>query len=179
MIPHLVRSDRVASAGVAPSLSPPPRFNPIVGPVSEVRLIVSDYRTATGTTWAQKNGLRYEGKVQERVRAEFPGYLCGPCIYFMDGWKQRMVQPDGILVFDAYVFIIEIKYQHMPEAWWQLQRLYYPLVCRLWPKKEVSCLEICRSYDPALGFPCEVTLVDDFKMWVSGPRQEFGVMVWK
>lgn len=179
MLPHLLGSDRAASAGAAPSHFPPPRFRPLLGPTQNVQLRVAPYIPSVGETAAQKSGLRYEALIQEKIRKEFPGYLAAPYIHFEDAYKARTAQPDGILAFDRHVFIVEIKYQHVPEAWWQLQRLYYPLVCRLWPAREVSLLEICRSFDPHVAFPVEVVRVDDLKNWVSEPRKEFGVLTWR
>jgi hypothetical protein len=179
MLPPL-RTNGDVSAGTSPrSAFPPPRFRAIAGSVSEVKLSNNPYHTAVGITDAQRLGLRYERIVQDRIREIFPGYVAGAYIHFCDDLVYRTAQPDGLLVFDDYLFIVEIKYQHVPEAWWQLDQLYKPLAQKLWPQKEIGLLEICRIYDPATPFPCDVTLFDDLREWVSQSRKEFGVLVWR
>lgn len=180
MLPFL-KTEVSSSAGPGAEVLcvPPPRFKPLRGSISEVQLRLPPYSASEGGTWAQKNGLRYEAKVQAMVVGEFPGYLPGPCIHFKDNYVMRMAQPDGILVFDDFVVVVEIKYQHMPEAWWQLDQLYKPLIAKLWPQKQISLIEICRSYDPSMPFPVPIKRFDALKDWCSQYRSEFGVLVWR
>lgn len=179
MMPSLTRLDSAGSAGAELSTVPPPRFRPLRGPTRDVRLNRVEYSTAQGVTFAQKNGLRYERKVQEFLSKKFPDYIPGPYIHFTDDSMCRTVQPDGILVFDDVVFIFEIKFQHVPEAWWQLEKLYKPLLKLIYPTREVSCVEICRSFDPAMPFPTSVEGVIDLLEWTSKPRSDFGVYLWR
>jgi len=71
---------------------------------------------------------------------------------FRDSDVPRLVVPDGILLRSRDVVIFEIKSQHMPEAWWQLRRLYAP-VLEAWWNKPVVCCEVVKSFDPSIGFP--------------------------
>lgn len=181
MIPHLVKSDEASrSAGPeAPSLIPPLHFRPLKGPISNVRIRLADYASHGGLTASQKNGLRYEREAQEFFQKKFEDRYCpSPWLHFEDNGVARTVQPDGLLFTPSRVFIFEMKYQHMPEAWWQLQRLYYPLVCRVYPTMEVHCIEVCRSYDPATPFPVLVPLISDLDKWLQEPR-DFGVFKWR
>jgi len=53
------------------------------------------------------------------------------------------------LVWDhRFMVIVEVKIQHMPEAWWQLEAAYRPILQAAAPKADIYCLEVCRSYDP-------------------------------
>jgi hypothetical protein len=174
MLPHLTKLEGTPRQGSVPILVPPPRFRPLHNPYG-MRFQFRPYSAAYGDTASQKAGLRYERYLQEYLCKEFNGYIPGPYIHFMDRDGARTCQPDGILFQDSDIFIFEMKYQHMPEAWWQLERLYAPLVRQMYPDKKVSCVEVCRSYDPAMQFPCEIVLIEDLKEWVARPRKEFGV----
>jgi hypothetical protein len=65
-----------------------------------------------------------------------------------------MAVPDGILKINNTLVIIEVKLTHTERAWWQLRRLYLPLLAQLVvPGTNISTVEICRSYDPDISFP--------------------------
>lgn len=182
MIPHLVKSD--AAEGLAgPSeapLVPPLHFRILKGPVTNIRLRLADYTTANGLTASQKNGLRYERKVQAFLQEKFgKDYHPAPWLHFEDDGVARTVQPDGVLLRMERLYVFEIKFQHMPEAWWQLEKLYAPLLRKFFPTHQVSCVEVCRSYDPSTPFPCEVKLIPDLDSWIGFPRSDFGVFQWR
>lgn len=74
--------------------------------------------------------------------------------------------------------MVEIKFQHMPEAWWQLRKLYQPaLEFKL--RRPVFVLEVCKSYDPAMPFPEPIELVENLWEFCNAPRKVFGVFQWK
>ena len=164
------------SAGV-PLNVPPPRFRPLVK-VSHVSITWRDYVRGKGLTEAQKNGLRYEAQVQEHLSARFEAYHPEPTIRVLDDGVQRELRPDGVLVYPDRAFIFEIKYSHVPESWWQLEKLYKVALDRLY-HCPISLIEVCRSYDPAVPYPVPVLLVSNLEDWVSKPRDDFGVFVWR
>jgi hypothetical protein len=178
MIPHLVNSERSAAAGAPRELVPPLRFRPLISP-THIRVHKSPYVRASGTTGAQKSGLRYEAQIQRNLQGLFASYEAGTSLHFLDSGSARTAQPDGIIVYSDYIFVFEIKYQHCPEAWWQLERLYKPLLQLAFPRRPISVVEICRSYDPSMPFPCRVTRFDDLVEWVSEPQEGFGVLEWR
>lgn len=179
MLPLLTRSEEGGSAGPPSSTVPPPRFRPLSSKVREVYLSPTPYRVAEGETSSQRAGLRYERQTNELLLKKFPHYMPGPYIHFVDGDTARTCQPDGIAIFNDLAFIFEIKYQHMPEAWWQLEKLYRPLLEKLWPTKTISCVEVVRSYDPSMPFPCSVKLIESIEEWCFEPRKDFGVWIWR
>lgn len=178
MIPRLASSDFVSTAGAAKPLVPPLHFRGLTSP-KNIRLHHVNYSRAQGVTAAQKNGLRYESQVQTSLFAKFADYNAGSYIHFEDLGEARTVQPDGLLVYPDYIFIFEIKYQHCPEAWWQLERLYKPLLTLAFPRRPVSVVEICRSYDPSMPFPCHVNRISDIVEWIAEPQERFGVCEWR
>lgn len=179
MLPSLTPNRVVASAGAAPLSTPPPRFRPLLGPTNEIQLRAVPYRRAEGITGSQKAGLRYEEHVQNVLQTKFSNYMPGPYLHFKDRGVVRTAQPDGVLLFDDYLFIFEVKYTHCPEAWWQLEKLYAPLLRQLFPSRTVGLVEVCRSYDPSTPFPCAIECFDCIIEWCSRPRTQFGVWAWR
>lgn len=103
-------------------------------------------------------------------------YLPSPWIRFTDATGAHWCQPDGILLFNTRLVLVEFKYQHTVDAWQQLRLLYEPVVEALHPGKEISVLEIVKWFDPLVAFPEPVRLVPDVK---EHKGREFGVHIWK
>jgi hypothetical protein len=109
--------------------------------------------------------------VHQSLSAAFSNeYWPEPRISFIDDSGARNCYPDGLLIINPFVFVLEIKIQHMPEAWWQLRRLYLPLLRQQFPV--VGGIEIVKSYDPAMPFPEPVNFVDDLAKYIVGCLQE-------
>lgn len=179
MLPYLVKSDREGQAGPSSQpLVPPLHFRPLKDP-TQVRWNPAPGVAVTGGTESQRLGLKYEMRIHRGLRGLFPFYVANPYIHFLDDSVSRTCQPDAVLFLDPDIFIFEIKYQHCPEAWWQLERLYKPLIQLRFFQRPVYCVEICRSYDPSTPFPCPVELVKDLVDWTSESRPSFGVFQWK
>jgi hypothetical protein len=78
------------------------------------------------------------------------------------------------------VLIFEIKSQHMPEAWWQLEQLYRPVLRARRPLCPIVCVEVCRSYDPAMPFPAEFRLLSSIDEILDNPIvTSLAVLPWK
>jgi hypothetical protein len=181
MMPFL---DKSVAASSRTALSvPPPTFRGLHGPFVIHRYEPSPYVRGSGTTSAHKIGLRYEAQVQDWLNSNFRPYDAAPTIRFTEHIdqvvRQRTAIPDGVLVRPDHVVVFEIKYTHCPEAWWQTEKLYAPLLREYFRRKRVSCVEICRAYDSAVSFPCPVTLIDDLKEWVQAYTPDFGVFQWR
>lgn len=179
MIPHFSTN----GARAATEVPPPARFRPLVGEVRNAY-----YRTgpliepACGLTAAQRNGLRYEAKVQIYLRELFgPRYSVAPRCHFEDDSGSRTCIPDGVYSPPAGpLFVFEIKSQHMPEAWWQLRRLYQPVLEACRPRRCVVPIEVTKSYDPAQSFPEKIEVIHDLESYVHQSRfDSLGVFVWR
>ena len=127
------------------------------------------------------NGARYEARAQAHLLANYPdNYVPSPWIQFATQTGLRYCQPDG-LFFDlprAQLTIIEIKLKHTARAWWQLQRLYLPVVKEIFPAHcwHYSLLEVCCWLDPSEPFPTTYDLIDEPYL---SPPGHFGVMTWR
>lgn len=109
-------------------------------------------------------------------------YFPSPWIHFYsEGYpRMRWCQPDGVL-FDfknGIITIVEVKYNHTPLAWWQLNELYLPLVSfifgdELWTYR---LAEWVLWYDPATPFPGEHHLRPELELIKP---HEVGVKIWK
>lgn len=129
---------------------------------------------------ARAEGVRYEKKVQAYLQDRFADhYAPGPWIRFTTRQtpKWRWCQPDGLL-FDltqGIITLIEIKYSHTPNAWWQTKHLYAPVLRHLFPAHlwELQFCEIVKWYDPLTLFPEEIKLTRD----LTRPSSKFKVHI--
>lgn len=180
--PLLETPDRRSDASPI-SVPPPIFFKPLQGQPSDVKVVIGPYERAVGDTAAREAGLHYEQKVQKRLIGQFNiQYWPAPYVHFKDGDSTRFnrtVVPDGLMIMPNRIFIIEIKAQHTPDAWWQLTRLYKPVI-REWPScTAISCIEICRTYDPSTPFPCKFDLLSSIDDDIEKYSGEFGVLPWR
>lgn len=179
MIPSLSPLSGASTGSV--QVPPPPGFKPIHYPI--IGVVECDPRTLPdGNTAAQKSGLRYERKAHEHFKSLFPAnYLESPVLSFTDDAGGRYCIPDGVLCFSKpkRIFVLEFKFQHMPEAWWQLRELYQPVIEKWRPEWQLSVIEVCRSFDPAVPFPEPPVLIHSISEWVKDFHPEFGVYRWR
>lgn len=126
-------------------------------------------------------GVKYERRVHAWLSARFGvDYMPSQWLRYRaaDG-KVRWCQPDGVYVERSTktLTIIEVKYSHTETAWWQLFRLYLPVLERLFDGHgyEFRCVEICRWYDPSIRSPVAPKLRDDILNVKPG---EFAVHIW-
>jgi hypothetical protein len=162
----------------------PPHFRPLISTPFNVRPNYdNDYVRQRGNSAAKESGLRYESQVQEFLLSHFSDrYTPSPYFHFQDGNLHRTIIPDGLLVDPSTsartAILVEIKFSHMADAWWQMEKLYKPVLQVLYPHLRISCLEICRQYDPASPFPCLYEFVEDLEEFVRRPSP-WGVFRWK
>lgn len=157
---------------------PPSGFRPIIGDLSSVAFSSWKQPKSKGSTAAQKLGLRYERKVTAGLMERFgPEAFCPqPSISFADSSGHRLAIPDGLLRLNNCVAIVEIKYTHCELAWWQLRRLYEPLLQRL-TTAPIILIEVCHSYDPSVILPePHSVLLDIVSQRTNAPIQ---VVPWK
>lgn len=92
----------------------------------------------------------------------FVHYCPGVWVEFYADGKHRWAQFDGLLFLDnpGRVVVIEVKYQHTPDAFFQLENCYLPLVRHLFRRsnREICSCEVVKWYDCATRFPRPVVL---------------------
>lgn len=170
---------RTSSLGAAPL--PPPRFSP----AREVYLAertVSPHGTPRPRNAAFKAGLRYEKKVQDFLTKRFSVlYDRGPWFRFREARSAswRYCQPDGLLAYEDFLLIVEVKTRWCAEAWWQLRYLYAPVVQMVLRPRALGFCVVTRSFDPAITVPGPTTFVDDIEEIRRLPSEETGVFIWK
>ena len=110
---------------------------------------------------AKRRGYLYELKAQKYLMKVFgKWYWPSPWIaYRADGQgRTRYCQPDGIH-FDpeaGRITVVEVKYSHTLDAYFQLQEKYLPVLQHMFPASkgwEFCALEVVRWFDPLVKFP--------------------------
>lgn len=122
----------------------------VMGNVSEA------FPARMASTEARKAGLRYEKKVREYLAEELPGIRLGLWWHWNDLMGVRKGQVDGFWLSPDRdkATILEIKSSHTSDAWWQLRKLYEPVVgAFLGPRVTVQVVEVCPFLDPMVAFP--------------------------
>lgn len=126
-------------------------------------------------------GVKYERKAQTWLSGIYHNrYMPSQWLRYRGGdGKIRWCQPDGVLnePETKTLTIVEIKYSHTETAWWQLFKLYLPVLERLFDGYgyEFRCVEVCRWYDPSVRCPQPVRLRDSLDNVRTG---EFAVHIW-
>lgn len=181
-ISPLSGSPRLASCAV--DVPPPLRFKPLVGRPRNISVGAhrAQVQIHPSMSAAKAAGIRYEWQVYEWLYdglgfKEQPVHI-QHCIHFSDDNGYRTVVPDAFVVLEKYVVLFEVKSQHMPETWWQCEKLYKPLLEELF-SRPVFCVEIVKSFDGQMPFPVPIELIDDLKKWVEGPSAEWSVFKWR
>lgn len=115
-------------------------------------------------TKTQKDGLRYEKRVQEHLlgllssNPTFRG-LCNPWLMFRlvgdSASSIKFCQPDFLLLSEEArrCIIVEIKLSHTADSWKQLRQLYEPVLTHILPLYSFALVEVCKWLDPHLAFP--------------------------
>lgn len=116
-------------------------------------------------------GVKYEKGVQAYLEQAYPTrYVASPWLRFFvaGGSRWRWCQPDGLLIDTrtGWITIVEVKYNHTPDAWAQLKLLYLPVLQVIFPAHlwKFDCCEIVKWFDPAVAFPEPVMLAHDIAM---------------
>lgn len=114
----------------------------------------------------------------------FPySYLPNPWIKFEGQAGIKWCQPDGLL-FDleaGLLTIVEVKYQHTTDAWWQLRELYEPVVRKLFPQKlwRIVVLEYVKWFDPSVPWPEDIQMVAQLAHVSKLQDKQTGIHIWK
>lgn len=126
-------------------------------------------------------GIRYERKVHDYLNGACGGversYFPSEWFKFASGESVRWCQPDGLILHlrEGIVTVVEVKYQHTPDAWFQLRELYEPVLRVAMPGWRFALLEVVKWYDPSTFFPERVVLCADP---LQAPLGAVGVHIW-
>ena len=96
--------------------------------------------------------------------------------YQAHGHAPAFCQTDGLLFTPRQqkVLIVEVKYKHTPDAYFQLENKYVPVIQRLFPGWTISTCEVVKWYDPSTQFPVAVRLAKNIE---AIQPAEFGVHI--
>lgn len=164
--------------------APPLRFKPVVGEVRYAMRIdngpFSNVKKLTGTP-AQKNGKRYERRVQAALAERVKGFVPGQWFEFRDKIHRRFCQVDGLSQTEELTTIFEIKYSFTTDAWWQLRKLYEPVVRKALVPKALALVVICRNFDPAIQYPESIRLSSPTSLQYLAPNEQtlIDVVPWR
>lgn len=129
-------------------------------------------------------GLRYERRAQEYLQEEF-GFEYVPSPWFRYSLRRtpravNYAQPDGLLIEAnrGTITIVEIKYSHCAESYFQLMDKYLPLAQAFFGEElwKFSLVEVVRWYDRDVQYPTQVRMrehIEDCK------PTEIGVHIYK
>lgn len=154
----LPQEDRAGRGGEAPPVrcAPPRRFRSAEGVLRAWPSGAGPFSSTPslrGKSAAQKAGIRYERKIISELISEYPdGLRPGQWFRFEDASGLRWCQVDALRVEPQRAIVFEVKSRFSSDAWWQLRKLYEPVV-RLAFKVPVVPVVICRNFDPWAQFP--------------------------
>ena len=111
-------------------------------------------------------GLKYEAKVQKHFVEEFGyEYVPGPWFRYSVRDRPKVVnyaQPDGLLIQPrrGTITIVEIKYSHCSESYFQLVDKYLPLARKLFGSDcwEFPLVTVVKWYDRDTSYPASIRL---------------------
>lgn len=157
----------------------PNNFTPAIG------VLHAEFSTAPALrkkryTGRRLQGIRYECAVHEHLLFRYGArYLPSPWLKFFADGRWRWCQPDGLL-FDfvrGRITIVEVKYQHTSDAWWQVRHLYQPVLEHMLPNIlwTYEVCEVVKWFDPAVAFPERTVLAGEVDM----RHKDFKVHIWK
>lgn len=159
-----------------PPARPPRGFRPLSGEPTNVRF-GGTVPEKVGRTRAARMGLAYERRVHDVLSSIYgESYRHDTPILYSDRRGARRAIPDGILSLGRTTVVIEVKLSHTERAWWQLRRLYLPLLrCLLPATQRVVGVELCCNFDPELRWPEAFTILKSLHTTPS----ELGVLQWR
>lgn len=122
-------------------------------------------------------GLRFERQVGKALSERYPLFVnhISFTFYTADSGRHLCI-PDGILLNGNEVIILEIKHRHTADAWFQLRRLYQPVVQRALGRP-TRLIEVVKSYDPLVRFPEPHYICQDLETFLQS-RAELGCLIW-
>lgn len=133
-------------------------------------------------TGRRAEGVRYERKVHSALLELLPDtYVPSPWLHFLAEGEERWrwCQPDGLIVNAerGIITCVEVKYSHTADAWWQIRKLYLPVLAALFPADlwELQAVEVVKWFDPAVRFPEAIEMASE----LDRPSRKFKVHIFR
>lgn len=130
-------------------------------------------------TGRRRLGVKYEEKVHQHFRQTYGyGYFPSQWLKFRSlGGALRWCQCDGLIIEAKRITIVEVKYNHTFDAWYQLFQLYLPVVQAVFKFDAftISCLEVVKWFDPAVAGQPKARLCERPELAQPG---QFEVMIY-
>lgn len=144
--------------------------------------MLADYDYATKYRKTKKGskgaGHRFEAFVVGYLEKRYPTFISSLPFAFRTEYQPKAVCiPDGLLVRKDEVLVVEVKLRRTIDAWFQLRKLYAPVVERSF-QKSVRCLVIEKFPDPDVRFPEPVQVVNSFEMFLQGSKPFGALTLW-
>lgn len=166
---------------------PPARFRPAIGIVSTQLSPTPQFAKIKrkNLSSARIAGMRYERKAHEYLKLIHPDSCASsPWITFTtrsSRGKPLWCQPDALLIDfrRGVIAVIEIKLKHTSDAWWQVRKLYTPVVSHLFrPGWKYVAIELVKVFDPHTKFPEKFRMLKNLTYATSSVPGEFYVHIW-
>lgn len=125
------------------------------------------HRAKSSSTSAQKLGLAYQRKITKWIQeGDCSSWTVRPGVWYCyhDPLRRRFCQPDILLIDESSkcMVVVEVKLRWSCAAWWQLSKLYIPVLRRVFgPEWTLIPLCVTKSYDPSIAVLDEVKICDD------------------
>ena len=133
---------------------------------------------------AQRLGLKYEKDVCSELLTTLDpvkgSLLFQPAFRFNAGraFDEHAIPDIVYLAPSNVITIFEIKLKHTADAWYQLRKLYRPIVAKAYPGHAINLCEVCKWYDPSIKLIGETEIVDNLWDWTNKPQTGFGIYIW-
>lgn len=148
------------------------RFRHVLG-CDDVRFSVPpDFTKNKRPRGSRRAGLSFERGVGEVLEWEFGDMvLHSPWISYKDvRYGKRVCCPDFLVVdvIKGIVTVVECKLSHVKDAWVQINKVYKPVVEKLFPGFRVRGIEICKNFEVCKPYPAEPVIVMRLRQEFSG-----------
>jgi hypothetical protein len=165
-------------------ITPPLHSTRIAGQVQQAELLEFKLKHPNQRrSAAQSLGLRYEKKALVHLLQELDENVSFHPAFKFQSANAKFPQyaiPDALyLSKDNVLTIFEIKLKHTADAWYQLKRLYLPIVEKAYPgfAGRINLCEVCANFDTSIRLP-SIEMVDNLQQWTAAHRAAFGVYLW-
>lgn len=116
-------------------------------------------------TKRQRQGISYERLVHSKLQDQHGlNYIAGQWWRYSTGGRVRFCQTDGILLVPEkrMLVLIEVKYSHTVDAFWQLENLYVPILKKFLQQSNyvLATVEVVKWFDPAVRYPRQPRLLE-------------------